>query len=120
MLLTQGRAVGVHVVACFQDPRKEVLPFRDLFPTRIGAAADRSRPRSTWSSATAPATGARCATASPRDRSTPASATSSSTATPHPMRVRFSYLTDDDITDLAHQYGRLRVVDGDWTEGGAA
>ncbi|MFU8855296.1 cell division protein FtsK, partial [Micromonospora sp. SL1-18] len=36
ILLSQGRAVGVHVVAAIQDPRKEVLPFRDLFPTRIG------------------------------------------------------------------------------------
>ncbi|MQA17703.1 MAG: cell division protein FtsK, partial [Pseudonocardiaceae bacterium] len=36
VLLSQGRAVGVHVLAAIQDPRKEVLPFRDLFPTRIG------------------------------------------------------------------------------------
>ena len=35
MLLSQGRAVGVVVVAALQDPGKDVLPFRDLFPTRI-------------------------------------------------------------------------------------
>jgi S-DNA-T family DNA segregation ATPase FtsK/SpoIIIE len=35
MLLTQGRAVGVLVIAAVQDPRKEILPFRDLFPTRV-------------------------------------------------------------------------------------
>lgn len=35
LLLSQGRAVGVHVIAALQDPRKDVLPFRDLFPTRI-------------------------------------------------------------------------------------
>ncbi|GIF15272.1 hypothetical protein Ate01nite_53040 [Actinoplanes teichomyceticus] len=35
LLLSQGRAAGVHVVAALQDPRKDVLPFRDLFPTRI-------------------------------------------------------------------------------------
>ena len=29
------------------------------------------------------------------------------------MRVRFSYLTDDDIRDMAHTYGRLRVIDGE-------
>jgi hypothetical protein len=39
---------------------------------------------------------------------------------PSPMRVRFSHITDADITDLACDYGRLRVVDGDWSEGGAA
>jgi DNA segregation ATPase FtsK/SpoIIIE, S-DNA-T family len=38
LLLSQGRAVGVVVVAALQDPRKEVLPFRDLFPTRVGLA----------------------------------------------------------------------------------
>jgi S-DNA-T family DNA segregation ATPase FtsK/SpoIIIE len=35
VILTQGRAVGVTVIAAVQDPRKEILPFRDLFPTRI-------------------------------------------------------------------------------------
>ncbi len=35
LLLSQGRAVGVIVVAALQDPGKDVLPFRDLFPTRI-------------------------------------------------------------------------------------
>jgi len=36
IVLSQGRAVGVHVIAAIQDPRKEVLPARGLFPTRIG------------------------------------------------------------------------------------
>jgi hypothetical protein len=35
MRLSQGRAVGVHVIAALQDPCGDVLPFRDLFPTRI-------------------------------------------------------------------------------------
>ena len=30
LLLTQGRAVGVSVVAALQDPRKEVLAYRNL------------------------------------------------------------------------------------------
>lgn len=34
-LLSMGRAVGVCVVGALQDPRKEVLTIRDLFPTRI-------------------------------------------------------------------------------------
>jgi hypothetical protein len=59
-VLSQGRAVGVHVVAAIQDPRKDVLPFRNLFPT----CGSRSRVRWTWSSATGCATGARCATGS--------------------------------------------------------
>ncbi|MFD2768608.1 hypothetical protein ACFSX1_31285, partial [Micromonospora eburnea] len=45
LLLSQGRAVGVHVVAALQDPRKDVLPFRDLFPTRIGLRLNQRRLR---------------------------------------------------------------------------
>ncbi len=108
ILLTQGRAVGVHVVACLQDPRKEVLPFRDLFPTRIGlrvaedahvdlTLGDGMRDR-----------GALC------DRipkSTPGVGYVALDGDPTPMRVRFSYLSDDDIRDLARTHGRLRAVD---------
>lgn len=35
LLLTQGRAAGVVVVAAVQDPRKESVPFRDLFTVRV-------------------------------------------------------------------------------------
>lgn len=35
LLLSQGRAPGVLVVAAVQDPGKDVIGFRDLFPTRI-------------------------------------------------------------------------------------
>jgi DNA segregation ATPase FtsK/SpoIIIE, S-DNA-T family len=34
-LLTKGRAPGVSVVGCVQDPRKDVLELRNLFTTRI-------------------------------------------------------------------------------------
>jgi S-DNA-T family DNA segregation ATPase FtsK/SpoIIIE len=39
-LTTQGRAVGYTVVAALQDPRKEVLPIRNLFPDRIAMRLD--------------------------------------------------------------------------------
>ncbi|PWU46279.1 cell division protein FtsK [Micromonospora globispora] len=110
ILLSQGRAVGVHVVAAIQDPRKEVLPFRDLFPTRIGlrlaeaaqvdlVLGDGMRDR-----------GALC------DRipqSLPGVGFVVIDGDPTPMRVRFSYLTDDEIRDMAQTYGRLRVIDGE-------
>jgi DNA segregation ATPase FtsK/SpoIIIE, S-DNA-T family len=35
LILSQGRAVGVNVIAAVQDPAKDVLPLRQLFPTRI-------------------------------------------------------------------------------------
>jgi S-DNA-T family DNA segregation ATPase FtsK/SpoIIIE len=40
MLLTKGRAVGVVVVAALQDPRKEVVGFRNLFPCRVALRLD--------------------------------------------------------------------------------
>jgi S-DNA-T family DNA segregation ATPase FtsK/SpoIIIE len=36
LLLSQGRACGVLVVAAVQDPGKDVVAFRDLFPLRVG------------------------------------------------------------------------------------
>ncbi|MEB0286767.1 FtsK/SpoIIIE domain-containing protein [Cryobacterium sp. 10I1] len=36
LILSQGRAVGVTVIACVQDPSKQVLSLRQLFPIRIG------------------------------------------------------------------------------------
>lgn len=113
VLLSQGRAVGVHVLAAIQDPRKEVLPFRDLFPTRIGlrlteatqvdlVLGDGMRDR-----------GALC------DRiaqDQPGVGYVILDGDPTPVRVRFSYLDDDDIRDMATTYGRLRVIDGVTTD----
>jgi len=45
-VLTQGRALGVVVLACVQDPRKEVLPMRGLFTQTIALrlrSADETR-----------------------------------------------------------------------------
>jgi DNA segregation ATPase FtsK/SpoIIIE, S-DNA-T family len=38
LLISKGRAVGVVVVGALQDPRKEIIPFRNLIPTRIALA----------------------------------------------------------------------------------
>jgi S-DNA-T family DNA segregation ATPase FtsK/SpoIIIE len=40
LLLTKGRAVGVSVVAAPQDPGKDVIPYRNLFPTRVALRLD--------------------------------------------------------------------------------
>jgi S-DNA-T family DNA segregation ATPase FtsK/SpoIIIE len=39
-LITQGRAVGFSVIAALQDPRKEVMSIRNLFPDRIAMRLD--------------------------------------------------------------------------------
>lgn len=106
-LLTQGRAVGVHVVAALQDPRKETLPDRNLFPTRIGLRlAEDSEVDMTYGKG-ARDRGALC------DRiplSQPGIAYVMIDNDPTPMRVRFGYVTDDDITTMAQVYGRPRPV----------
>jgi S-DNA-T family DNA segregation ATPase FtsK/SpoIIIE len=40
LLLTQGRAVGVCVVGALQDPRREVMALRNLFPDEVGLRLD--------------------------------------------------------------------------------
>jgi S-DNA-T family DNA segregation ATPase FtsK/SpoIIIE len=101
LLLSQGRAVGVLVVAALQDPRKEVLPARDLFPTRIAlrltdadlvdvVLGDGARER-----------GARC------DRipeTLPGVGYVALDGVAEPVRVRFSYLTDEHIAALCAHY----------------
>jgi S-DNA-T family DNA segregation ATPase FtsK/SpoIIIE len=110
LILTQGRAVGVHVVAAIQDPRKEVLPFRDLFPTRIAlrlsepaqvdlVLGDGMRDR-----------GAVC------DRiplTSPGVGYLVLDGDPTPVRARFGYHTDAQIIAMAQTYGSLRVIDGE-------
>ncbi|GIF16754.1 FtsK/SpoIIIE domain-containing protein [Actinoplanes teichomyceticus] len=102
IVLTQGRAVGVHVVAAIQDPRKEVLPARGLFPTRIGlrlsepaevdmVLGDGMRDR-----------GALC------DRipqTQPGVGYVVLEGDPTPMRVRLSFCDDTTVRDMADAYG---------------
>ena len=109
VLLSQGRAVGVHVIACLQDPRKEVLPFRNLFPTRIALRLTEDKEVDLVLNDGSRDRGALC------DRipkSLPGVAYMLLDGDPTPTRVRFSYLTDADIRDMAAEYGRLRLAEG--------
>jgi DNA segregation ATPase FtsK/SpoIIIE, S-DNA-T family len=99
-LTTQGRAVGYCVVAALQDPRKDVLTIRNLFPDRIAMRLDEpeqvdmvlgdgSRDRGATADliASDPAIGAGVAYV----RVDP---------NPDPVRVRAAWVTDDDITAM--------------------
>ncbi|MEH0970261.1 FtsK/SpoIIIE domain-containing protein [Micromonospora sp. CPCC 205546] len=104
LLLSQGRAVGVHVVAALQDPRKDVLPFRDLFPTRIGLRLTEPEQVDMVLGDGARDRGALC------DRipeSAPGVGFVVLDGVREPVRVRFAYLTDDDIRELGRDYRRL-------------
>jgi S-DNA-T family DNA segregation ATPase FtsK/SpoIIIE len=104
LLLSQGRAVGVHVVAALQDPRKDVLPFRDLFPTRIGLRLTEPEQCDLVLGDGARDRGAAC------DQIPESAAGVGYVALDgvrEPVRVRFSYLTDDHIRDLGRTHRRL-------------
>jgi S-DNA-T family DNA segregation ATPase FtsK/SpoIIIE len=101
VVLTQGRAVGVHVIAALQDPRKEVIGYRNLFPTRIALRLAEAGEVDLVLGDGARNRGAVC------DRiphSTPGVGYVVEDGSPMPVRVRFAYLTDTDITAMADTY----------------
>ncbi|WP_239676160.1 FtsK/SpoIIIE domain-containing protein [Natronosporangium hydrolyticum] len=109
LLLTQGRAVGVHVLAALQDPRKEVLPFRDLFPTRIGLRLAESSQVDLVLGDGMRDRGAVC---DQIPQALPGVGFVVLDGDPTPVRVRFSFLADDDIRDMAGTYRPGGVIDG--------
>jgi DNA segregation ATPase FtsK/SpoIIIE, S-DNA-T family len=103
-LTTQGRAVGYCVVGALQDPRKDVLTIRNLFPDRIAMRLDepeqvdmvlgdgaRDRGPTADLISTNPATGAGIAYVR-------------NSADPDPVRVRAAWVTDDDIAAMCARY----------------
>jgi S-DNA-T family DNA segregation ATPase FtsK/SpoIIIE len=98
LLLSQGRAVGVLVVAALQDPRKDVLPFRDLFTIRI--ALRMTEPEQV-DMVLGDGARSRGATADHIPLSTPGVGYVVLDGVREPVRVRASWSTDDDIAALA-------------------
>jgi DNA segregation ATPase FtsK/SpoIIIE, S-DNA-T family len=101
LLLTQGRAVGVVVVAALQDPRKEVLPFRDLFPTRIALALVEAEQTDLVLGRGARQRGADCSRIS---LTTPGIGWVWCDGENEPARVRASWVTDDAIAAMVAAY----------------
>ncbi|ATO17104.1 cell division protein FtsK [Micromonospora sp. WMMA2032] len=101
LLLSQGAGVGVLVVAALQDPRKEVLPFRDLFPTRIALGLTEA---SQVDMVLGDGARNRGALADQMPRWAKGVGYVILDGTPDPMRVRFSYVSDDDIRDMAQRF----------------
>jgi DNA segregation ATPase FtsK/SpoIIIE, S-DNA-T family len=103
-LTTQGRAVGYSVVAALQDPRKDVLTIRNLFPDRIAMRLDgpeqvdmvlgdgaRDRGATADQISTDPGVGAGVAYVRLE-------------SDPDPVRVRAAWVSDDDITAMCRHY----------------
>jgi S-DNA-T family DNA segregation ATPase FtsK/SpoIIIE len=101
LLISKGRAVGVVVVGALQDPRKETIPFRDLFPTRIALALVEAEQTDLVLGRGARQRGADC---SRIPLTQPGTAWVWCDGEPDPTRVRAAWVSDDDIATLADQY----------------
>lgn len=101
LLLSQGRAVGVLVVGAAQDPRKDVLALRDLFPTRVALRLIEADAVDMTLGRGARLRGARC---DEIPQSLPGVGYVLLDGLPEPVRVRFSHVTDDTIAELVTRY----------------
>ncbi len=112
-LTSQGRSVGVCVVGALQDPRKDVISLRNLFPTRIALRLDESDQVDMVLGDGARDRGALA------DEISPLPATGAGVgyvrleASPDPMRVRAAYVSDEDIHAMSAAVTGLPLADGD-------
>lgn len=116
LLLSQGRAVGVTVVAAVQDPRKETIPARDLFPTRIGLRLNEAEQCHLVLGPGARDRGARCDTI---PDTLPGVGYVQVDGVAEPVRVRFAHVTDDHIRTALHAtplFGALTTASADVVE----
>lgn len=103
LLLSQGRAVGISVVAAVQDPAKDTLPVRQLFTVRIGLRLTEATQTTMVLGQGARDAGAECDRISD---ATPGVGYVLVDGTAQPQRVRAFHVTDHDITTLAHRFRR--------------
>ncbi|MET7398857.1 FtsK/SpoIIIE domain-containing protein [Dactylosporangium sp. NPDC005572] len=103
LLLTQGAGLGVLVVASTQDPRKEVVELRDFFPTRIAMRLNEPNQVDLVLGDGARNRGA-LADQIPADPSMRGVGYVVLDDRPEPARVRFAYVTDDEIRAMAQTY----------------
>jgi S-DNA-T family DNA segregation ATPase FtsK/SpoIIIE len=107
LLLSQGRAVGVSVVGAVQDPRKDVVSMRDLFPTRILLRV--TEPEHVGLTL-GPGARDRGARADLIDEATPGVAYIGLDGMVEPVRVRFSHVTDQHIAALTQAYAPRPLI----------
>jgi S-DNA-T family DNA segregation ATPase FtsK/SpoIIIE len=100
-LTTQGRAAGYSVVAALQDPRKDVLAIRNLFPDRIAMRLDEPDQVDLVLGDGARDRGAACELISTDPAIGAGVAFVRLEADPDPVRVRAGWVTDADIRDMA-------------------
>ena len=130
LLLSQGRAPGVLVVAAVQDPGKDVVGFRDLFPSRVALRLLEDVQVDMVLGRSARQRGAECDQIPP---SMPGVGYVVMEGIREPVRVRASYVSDQELKRMLDEYrpggggavgtetteeagttrgGHLQVVDG--------
>ncbi len=116
LLLSKARATGITVVASVIDPAKDVTRWRHLFPTRI---ALRLNEAVQVDMVLGPGSHTRGADCEAIPLTTPGVGFVRLDADPDPVRIRASYLSDDDITALTTSPGGDNGSDGGNGDGGS-
>lgn len=101
MLQSKGRAAAVSVVAALQDPSKETMPNRQLFPVRIGLRLDEPNQVAMVHGQGARDRGALCDQISEH---TPGVGYVGEDGTTEFTRVRAFWITDDQINQIVETY----------------
>ncbi|MBV8178786.1 MAG: cell division protein FtsK [Mycobacterium sp.] len=101
LLLSQGRAVGISVVAAIQDPSKDTLPVRQLFTVRIGLRLTEASQTAMVLGQGARDAGAECDLIAD---TTPGVGYVMIDGTSQPQRVRAFHVSDRDITDITTRF----------------
>jgi S-DNA-T family DNA segregation ATPase FtsK/SpoIIIE len=96
-LTTQGRAVGYCVIAALQDPRKEVLNIRNLFPDKIALRLDEPSQADMVLGDGSRDRGATCDQISSDPHVGAGVGFVRLEADPNPVRVRAAFVSDHDI-----------------------
>jgi len=118
-LTSQGRSVGVCVVGALQDPRKDVISLRNLFPTRIALRLDESDQVDMVLGDGARDRGALADEISPLPDTGAGVGYVRLEGSPHVVRVRAAFVTDEDIHVMAGTAACHLELDEDgepWTE----
>ena len=101
LLLSQGRGPAVTVIAAMQDPRKDQVSFRDLFPVRVALRMVEAEQTDLVLGKGARNRGAACELI-PHDLH--GVGYQLLEGQQHPTRVRAAWISDDDIDDLARTH----------------
>ncbi|MFF0243388.1 hypothetical protein ACWDR9_01200 [Streptosporangium sandarakinum] len=103
-LTTQGRAVGIGVLAALQDPRKEVMNIRNLFPDKIALRLDESEQVDMVLGDGARDRGALADHISPIPEQGAGVGYVRLETSPDPIRVRAAYVSDEDIRHMVRDH----------------